>query len=517
MREIATYYSTFFILSTYISIVAVPLCLLLQKKNIINTKNSLGMIYSIIFSALLISVINPQSRFLIAASEFVFTDTLKEGFLSFRETVWNILVSLFSAEPQVYTVLMSILGIACGVGGVLYALSILVIAIKINKLEKYKKIGKLTILVDQENVTPHVFSLLNKSYVVVPKHVLEKKDFFKTAVSHELQHIRNGDTHSIYLWQFFKCLLWINPFIHIVLSYIKNLQELRVDENLIHDKKINYKVYLKTLSWFVSEGRRQPRYSLSHSIFGWSTFKELKMRIANIHRVRPMRSQPLFCLFFLAGNIFALLVIGNTSPKFQYSLYEIQRMYMPEYMKAEFVVTSKNTIEGSIKLEKTMEFAKTQSLVSTWSSHKFDSIAMEESQFKEALAKNVLNQPMVTVVSDSKTIRLVNTNLDAKVVEYTDDGAVIQLDGFSGGDIQHLIHQEKLTEEDFKKILSSAKNKEKIIKEKLYVKYNEEFKLDRIPTTFKIIKKMVPKKPVSFFPNLQDLVAEEKSNYEIQL
>lgn len=515
MREIATYYSTFFILSTYISIVAVPLCLFLQKKNLINTKNSLGMIYSIIFSALLISVINPQSKFLISASEFVLTETVKAGLQLFRETIWNFLVTVFAAEPHVYAMLMSILGVACGVGAALYVLSLMVITIKIYKLEKFKKIGKLTILVDQENVTPHVFSFLRRSYVVVPKHVLEKKEFLKTAISHELQHIRNGDTHSIYLWQFFKCLLWINPFIHIILSYIKNLQELRVDENLIHEKKINYKVYLKTLSWFIGEGRQQSRYSLSHSIFGWSTFKELKMRITNIHRVRPMRSQPLFCLFFLAGNIFALLVIGNSSPKFQYSLYEVQRMYMPEYMKAEFLLKTNHLFNGPIGTESTLEFAKEKEIKLYVINQYLEQVLKKDPTLKEVIAKMYNKKNHILVEKDF--FKTLNYELKIKVIEYSDEKATIQLVASHVDIKQLLLDKEKIDKALSNESYSSDGKKIIRIENTVNIRFNEEFEVDGVHGKFFITKKLSPEKKISFFPNSSDLVAEEKSSYESKL
>lgn len=516
MREIATYYSTFFILSTYISIIAVPLCLLLQKKNLINTKNSLGMVYAIIFSALLISVLNPQSGFLISASDALFADSINNIFYSFRELVWNILVSVFSAEPVVYTALVSVLGIACAVGAALYLASILVIIIKVNKLDKFKKIGRLTILVDEENVTPHVFSFFHKSYVVVPKHVLNKKDFLKTAISHELQHIRNGDTHSIYLWQFFKCLLWINPFIHIILSYIKNLQELRVDENLIHDKKINYKVYLKTLSWFVSEGRQQPRYSLSHSIFGWSTFKELKMRISNIHRVRPIRSQPLFCLCFLAGNIFALLVIGNSSPKFQYSLYEIQRMYMPEYMKTEFIFKADSILDGPIDAENTLEFAKEREIKIRMMGEYYQAIKDSYPELRETFAKKYNGRRKLWAAADF--YNTLDYNMKTKVIEYSDEYAVLQID-LSYVDMTKIksLDGSTITKESLEKFFDETAKHTIKFKRNVKVNFNKNFEIEGVKGTFHISKKLSPQKQISFFPKLPDLIAEEKSNYESKL
>lgn len=475
MKSLVTFYSTFFILITFISIVVVPVGYFFQKKNFISTKNTLAMIYTLVASAIIISIINPQAEFLFDLRCLLFGEAVSSMVNSLRMYGWTLLVEVLTTEKNIYTVLLITLSAMGLIGLVLYVSSIVVILVKVKKLRNFKKIGKLRILVEDTNTTPHVFSIFRNSYIVVPSHSISRKEILKTAVNHEIQHIRNGDTHSIYFWQLLKCLFWMNPAIHLILFHVKNLQELCVDENLIHDKKINYKTYLKTLSWFISESKVQPKYSLSHSIFGWSTFRELKHRIQTIHRVRPTRSQPLICFVLLSLNLIALLLIAGSTPKFQYSLREIERMYMPEYMKTEFEFLLASNNYPSFDNRHTLEFGKERGINrGIYTSDDFKKVE----RYRKARGS-------VDV--------LALFHINAKVIEYSDEKLTIKID-YSYPDARSALHEPY----DYKNITESRV---------LNLSYGEVVSLENFDVKFQIFKKLSPVNEISFFPQLNDLVA----------
>lgn len=431
MKDIATFFAILSVLILYIAMFAEPVSQFLHKRNILNHKSRLFLLYSLIAMAIFVSVFNPEISIVTSATDVIRQTSIGEKFFNFRAEAGAFLGGYFESEETYYTFAMLFLSGIGFIGLALYALSFATIATKIIGLKKYRRIGRITLLLEKKKVTPHVFSAFGRSYVVLPESVIANKSMLLTSVKHEFQHIRNGDTHSIYILHLMRCLLWINPAIHFISSQIKSLQEIRVDENLIHEKKIGYKKYLTTLNWFIDNGQNTKSFGLSYSIFGWSTFRELRNRVQNITRVRPVRSQPaLFGLLFTM-NVFVLLIIANSTPKFNYSIRDLQRMLMPEYMKKEFKLTYKNDFTSSPDDSwgiRTIEFAR-ESEIESGAVHiqidceddhyKSDEMCMAHEARSATYKKGERPRPWVTMLRH---------HVKVKVIEYTDKDLVVSID-----------------------------------------------------------------------------------------
>lgn len=86
-----------------------------------------------------------------------------------------------------------------------------------------------------------------RANVVVPSHMLGKLSNFKIALSHELQHHRQKDILWIYILWALKIVCVANPFVHLWIRDISEIQEFACDEALIGRKKVESQSYARCL------------------------------------------------------------------------------------------------------------------------------------------------------------------------------------------------------------------------------------------------------------------------------
>ncbi len=101
-----------------------------------------------------------------------------------------------------------------------------------------RRCGNLSIVVSDQINIPFCFSFMGSSYVVITNDLLENHLNYKLAIKHELQHIRQKDTRWVYLFELFKIIFYLNPFIHHWLKSNSELQELACDEALINERLV---------------------------------------------------------------------------------------------------------------------------------------------------------------------------------------------------------------------------------------------------------------------------------------
>ena len=86
------------------------------------------------------------------------------------------------------------------------------------------------------------------SYIALfPEHVMVDKTLFSHALSHELQHHRQGDTQFLYFLELFKSLFYINPFTHLWIKRLYQSREIKCDMEVLKRKKYNNYAYGNTL------------------------------------------------------------------------------------------------------------------------------------------------------------------------------------------------------------------------------------------------------------------------------
>ncbi len=474
MKQIASFFLIYAAQMLYIAAVVCPALYFLQKRNRINHRSALHAIYFLLLLGLVTSVFRPDIAAVTQLTDAISSSVSSPNQLLPAAVMRSEILATVSAE-QMYIALLFLALSIVAVGICLYLMSLLLIVRKIKGLRVHRRIGRVTLLIDNKEAVPHVFSLGKKSYVVVPKAALAEKSYLRTAIQHEFQHIRNGDTSSVYSMQFLMCLFWINPGTHFILKYIKSLQEMCVDEALIHQRRIGYRKYLRTLNWFVMCAPRTQTLSLSYSIFGWSTYNELKKRVHNIRRVKPLQTSGVWNFTMLTFNVIALVVISNSSPRFNYSLKEVQDYYTPEYMKVKFAVSVKGEdFHSAQDFNDGFDFREEYERVFSLSGS-----SPVERGFGRPGAYRVVGKRGALVGYGGRYARV-----SLRVLEYSDDSAYVLAKS-------EIVELPKSEDDKSSSVLASSEKR-------FRVSFNEEFVLEHMNAKFRLNKKLEPKE-ISYF------------------
>lgn len=106
-----------------------------------------------------------------------------------------------------------------------------------------KKQGKTFVLINDQILVPFSFWTPGHFYSVFPSSILSHPKDFSIALSHELQHHRQGDTQWVFLIFFLRSFCFWNPFIHLLARDIGENQEFACDEALLETKNIGLAPY----------------------------------------------------------------------------------------------------------------------------------------------------------------------------------------------------------------------------------------------------------------------------------
>ena len=115
--------------------------------------------------------------------------------------------------------------------------------------ESYKIKGarRLAIYVNDSIKVPFSFSFGLTAYVLLPSPMCSDRQNFKLAILHELQHIRQGDTMSVWLMLVLRFFTALNPFYYLWSRHFSTLQEFACDETLLGQKKVSWQAYARCL------------------------------------------------------------------------------------------------------------------------------------------------------------------------------------------------------------------------------------------------------------------------------
>jgi beta-lactamase regulating signal transducer with metallopeptidase domain len=102
------------------------------------------------------------------------------------------------------------------------------------------------IFVSERVRVPFSFWIPKQKNVVIPESLIGTENF-KSAVLHELQHHRQGDTKWVYLLWGLRLIFFPNPFVHMWNKRISEAQEFACDEALIDQGKVESLAYASCL------------------------------------------------------------------------------------------------------------------------------------------------------------------------------------------------------------------------------------------------------------------------------
>jgi hypothetical protein len=110
----------------------------------------------------------------------------------------------------------------------------------------FKRIGRVSVFLNDNIQVPFSYFSFGAN-VIVPSSMLEKLTDFKIALSHELQHHRQKDTLWVYILWVMRIVCVANPFAHLWVREIFEMQEFACDEALIGRKKVESQSYARCL------------------------------------------------------------------------------------------------------------------------------------------------------------------------------------------------------------------------------------------------------------------------------
>lgn len=195
----------------------------------------------------------------------------------------TLVVSQKPKEQSVYYIYGLYILVASGIIGLIqFLISVVLTTRKVRKNFTFRKFGRVSVYVGSEQTMPYVFSLFNKSYVVVPCTLIENRGHLKNVIHHEFQHIRNLDTSFIFALSFFRSIMFLNPCAHSLYNNLRNLHELAVDTEIMSQRKSKSKNYLQSLAWVFEQTLCNSSPQLTNGFFGKNHMKEYIMRIENI-------------------------------------------------------------------------------------------------------------------------------------------------------------------------------------------------------------------------------------------
>ncbi|MEM6891217.1 MAG: M56 family metallopeptidase [Pseudomonadota bacterium] len=111
----------------------------------------------------------------------------------------------------------------------------------------WRDFGRLKLRVSDRTMVPFSTRGLQNYYVVVPSHMLSESAELQVALTHELQHIRQGDLTWEMTLEALKPLFFLNPAYHAWKRQVEHLRELNCDNEVLLNGRIDVRSYCETL------------------------------------------------------------------------------------------------------------------------------------------------------------------------------------------------------------------------------------------------------------------------------
>lgn len=117
----------------------------------------------------------------------------------------------------------------------------------LGKAHVFRKIGRINVAFSNETTVPFSVMVWNSAWIVVPTAFLESPIKTKMSILHEIQHHRQRDTSWLFIFQFLKAFIGMNPAVIFWIRIMSEVQELKVDENLVDQGKVEPREYARCL------------------------------------------------------------------------------------------------------------------------------------------------------------------------------------------------------------------------------------------------------------------------------
>lgn len=254
------------------------------------------------------SCIQPSSISLFSFRLFVMVCLM--GSVICGPVIINGFLSFLMMIPRELTTI--VLLVIVGIGMIKYASQLFQLQSLINRASYCRKINTICLLFTS-NVSACSFSLMRKSYIVLPVALLEDHDSYIVTLRHEMQHCRQRDG----LWQHIIAIIgivsWWNNLYAGVTRYAYHISELYCDQAIMTKYALNAQEYARTLltakkimdAAYDNHSNLTIRQTEKHMIY--SRIQQLfKQPMDNIRRLRAWLRMTLISCLVLSTSLLTL-------------------------------------------------------------------------------------------------------------------------------------------------------------------------------------------------------------------
>ncbi len=196
----------------------------------------------------------------------------------------------------------------------------------IKKTFLFKNIGHVNLMITDKKLSPYSFSLLNKSYIILPTFLLLDKENFKLAAKHELQHIRNKDTFWIYVFEFITAICFFNPVLFLWKKQFLLDQEYACDETLIAQKKVSPRAYATCLMQ-VADTTSSHNIPFGTAGMAWGQIKpQILRRVIRMKQITKEKKSIFSIVIAISLMFFTASVFALHSPVGELTKTELQKI-----------------------------------------------------------------------------------------------------------------------------------------------------------------------------------------------
>lgn len=259
------------------------------------------------------------------------------------------------------------------------------------------KINNVHILFNAKAEIPFCWSLLKNHFIAIPNAFLEKRDDLKLAIRHELQHIRQGDTHWLHFLTIVKSFCFWNPFMKLWINWLDELQEFSCDEAIL-TKKTSPAVYAQCLVNVASDALKHsliPQGTLGiHGLSKSILYRRVNM-LFNYNEAKTKKLAVmiayLFSFFVLISTAYALNGSGGLAPL---STKQVATIIKQSHLDKHFQITATPEVVSEINNIRNSDKARLSIHQSLKRMKKYQPFIQEELQ-KKGMPNDLLVVPLV--------------------------------------------------------------------------------------------------------------------------
>ncbi len=274
------------------------------------------------------------------------------GFLSHKSTVdMPIQISSTEYHFSIYDILIYTLLLGIGISFIKYIKNMMVL----NQLQKESfcqhKIKNISILFNKKCNIPFCWGYLNNHFICLPDAMLERNNDLTIAIRHELQHIRQGDTHWLHVMAMMKAICFWNPFVGLWSKLLEELQELSCDEAIVlKNKSMPAVVYAECLMNAAGVYLNQ----VPEAVLGVHKLSKsfLYRRINMLFNYKPHQSRKLATIItyalLLFTSITAATAFNGTSNTSPLTMKQVAAIVQEKHIDKNFLVEVKPEVVNEI-------------------------------------------------------------------------------------------------------------------------------------------------------------------------